>query len=96
MGANIHFKVAVPTTTKKILHWLIIEFVNILQLNYQKYKTNGTVRYENYERMLLFTMKAFFTWNKYQIHFFVSNISLEENIGGIWVPQFKLDQIREY
>ena len=42
MGANIDFEAAVPTTKKFFLQSMT-EFINLLELNDQKYQTNRTV-----------------------------------------------------
>ena len=37
----------------------MVDFVNKLELSYQKYQTNGNARDESYNETLLFTMKEF-------------------------------------
>ena len=44
MGANIYFEAIVPEIKNKFFHHCKIDFVNILQLNDQKYQTNGNLR----------------------------------------------------
>ena len=43
MRANIYFEAIVPEI-KNFFHQFMIDFVNILYLNEQKYKTNRTLR----------------------------------------------------
>ena len=65
-----------------------------LESSDEKYQTNGTVRYESYKGNLLFPMKDFWTFGIYcRSVFFMSNIFLKYNIGGVRVPQFKLAYI---
>ena len=40
-------------------------FVNKLEFNYQKYQSNGSVRDDNYNSKLLFTMKDFVSLGTY-------------------------------
>ena len=42
---------------EKIFHQSMIEFINRLYLNDQKYQTNRTVTYENYKGKFVFPMK---------------------------------------
>ena len=40
----------------------MVDFVNKLELNSQKYKTNGSVRAKSYKKKLLFQMKDFMSF----------------------------------
>ena len=56
---NIEFEVIITSIKNYFFHQLMMNFVNKLYLSYQKYKTNGNVRDENYKGELLFPMKDF-------------------------------------
>ena len=43
----------------------MVYYVDKLDFNYQKYQTNGTVKYEVYKEKFLFTMKEFMLFGKY-------------------------------
>ena len=58
MDEILYFKSFLTTRKKNFFHQLIIEFVNWLELNYQKYK-NGTVGDENYKGNLSLPTKDF-------------------------------------
>ena len=73
----------------------MIYFVNILESNNQKYKTNGTVRDDNYKGNFLFAVSDFISFVKdSKSMFLMSAIFLKDNIDGACVPQFKLYYIR--
>ena len=66
-------------------------FKNKIDSNDQKYKTNGTVRYENYEGNSLFPTKYFVLFGTdIQSIFFMSTRFLKDSIDGVRVPQFQL------
>ena len=72
----------------------MMNFVNKLYLSYQKYKTNGNVRDENYKGELLFPMKDFLSSvTDHHSIYFMSTILLKDNIDGVRVPQFQLSYI---
>ena len=63
--AGIYFEAVVPTRKNNLFHQLMIGFVNLWELNYHKYQTNGTVRDENYNGKFVFPMKDFMSFGKY-------------------------------
>ena len=72
----------------------MVDFVNRLEFSDKKYKTDGTVRDENYNKKLLFTMKYFVLFGTdFQSMFVVSTIFSKDNIYGVHSPQFKLNYI---
>ena len=62
-----------------------------VESNDHKYKTNGTVRYENYEGKFLFHTKYFvlFGTDSWSM-FFMSTRFLKDSIDEVRVPQFQL------
>ena len=91
---TIQFEAITPSIKKNFFHQRIVNFVNIIQFSDQKYKTNGTVRYEKYKGKFLFTMKGFLSFGTYlQSMCFMSARLLKYNIDGVCVPQFQLGYI---
>ena len=56
----------------------MVDFLNKLELSDQKYQTNGIVRYENYGRKFLFTMKYFvsFGTDSQSVYFISTRLSI--------------------
>ena len=72
----------------------MVDFMNKLNLNDQKYQTDGNVRDKNYNRRLLFTMKYLVSFGKdHQSMYFMSTRLLNDNINAVRVPQFQHDYI---
>ena len=66
----------------------MVDFVNKIELSYQKYHTNGNVRDKNYEGKLLFPMKKFLSFGTdHQSMYFMSTIFLNGKINVVYVPQ---------
>ena len=83
-----------PARKRNFFHQHMIDFVSILEPNNQKYRSYGTLIDENYKGKLLFPMEDFVLFGNYhQSMLFMSNISLKENIDGIYAPKFKLAYI---
>ena len=55
----MQFEAMVPSIKNNLSHQCMVNFLNKLQLNDQKYQNNGTVRDESYKRKFLFPMKDF-------------------------------------
>ena len=70
-------------------------FFNKLELNYQKYKTNGTVRDKSYKGGLLFSMKYFVPFVTDIQSKIMSTRLLKYNIDELHVPKFQLCYIRD-
>ena len=72
----------------------MIDFVNVLYLDDQKYQTSGTETYDNYKGKLLFTITKSLSFLTYlQSVFYLLTILLKDNIDGVHVPPFKLAYI---
>ena len=72
----------------------MVDFVNKLEFNDQKYQTNATVRHENYKGKSLFTMKKFVSFvTDCQSMYFMSTRSLNDKIDGDHVPQSNFNYI---
>ena len=73
----------------------MMNFVNKIELNYQRQKNSGNQIDENYKRKFLFTVKDSVLFGKYrQSMYFMSTIFLKDNIDAVRVPQFQLAYIR--
>ena len=57
---GIYLKAVVPARKRNFFCHNIIEFVDTLKLNNERYKFIGTIREGNSEEKLVFTMKYFF------------------------------------
>ena len=74
----------------------MINFVNILELNYWIYNTNGTVIERHCKGKFLFTMNYFVSFGTYLLLIlFMSDIFLKNDIDGICVTKFQLSYIRD-
>ena len=70
----------------------MIYFLNKLESSDQKYKNNGTVKYDNYKGKLSFNMKDFVSFGTdSQSIYFISIKLLKDKINGVRVPKFQLD-----
>ena len=63
---NIEFEAIVTSIKNYFFNQRMVDFVNKLELNYQKYKTNGTVRDESYKGKFSFPMKDFVSFGTYR------------------------------
>ena len=54
---NIELEAIIASIKNNIFHQRMVGFFNKLELSYQKYQTNGTLRDDNYKGKLLFPMK---------------------------------------
>ena len=74
----------------------MVGFVNMLELNDQKYQTNLTVKCESYKRNFLFLMNDFVSFGTdHQSIFFMSNRFVKDKNNGVCVPEFQLAHIRD-
>ena len=72
----------------------MVDFVNKLELSYQKYQTDGNVRNEDYKGKLLFHMMDFVVFGTYfPSMYFMSTRFLKDEINLVRVPPFQLAYI---
>ena len=94
--ANIEFEAIVHSTKKYFLYQRMVDFLNKLDLSYQKYQANGNVRRKHYKGKLLFPMKGFVPFGTdHQSMYFMSTRFLKDHINGVHVPQFQIAYIFE-
>ena len=69
---NIEFEAIVPSIKDYFFHQRMVDFVNKIELRYQKYHTNGNVRDEHYKGKFLFPVKCFVSFGTaYQSIYFM-------------------------
>ena len=74
----------------------MVDFFNGLDLNNQKYQTNGTASDKGYKEKFLFNMKDFVLFGtEYPSMFFMSTRFLRDKIYGSRVLKFQLYYIRD-
>ena len=78
---------------KNLFHQRMVDSVNKLQFDDQKYQTNGTVRDESYKGNLLFPMKDFVSFKTDRQLIFMSTRFLKDKFYGLYVPQVQLAYI---
>ena len=61
--ANIELETIVYSIKKYVCHQRMVDFMNTLDLNDQKYETNGNVRDENHNEKFLLTMEDVLSFN---------------------------------
>ena len=88
---NFESESIIPSIKKYLFHQRMVDFLNKLEISDQQYKTNGTVRDDNYKGNLLFTMKDFVSFVRHcQSVYFMSTRLLKYKIYGVRVPQLQL------